>query len=185
MTAIGFLETSSIAKGIEASDAMCKMAEVSLAKTAVIPRGKYIVLVTGKVGEVQSAMRAGLDIAGKTAVHHFILPNVHPQVLGALDKRVSVDKLEAVGIIETVEAAPSVHAADAGPRYSGVRRAVSLGSCPRQSRRSEDDVGDRLDAPVAVPEGDDQPQRRSVSWRDPLVGHEPRKHHLRMAELRQ
>ena len=32
--AVGFLEGNSIAKGIEAADAMCKMASVKLAKTA-------------------------------------------------------------------------------------------------------------------------------------------------------
>lgn len=129
--ALGFIETSSIAKGIEAVDAMRKMAEVRLAKTAVIPRGKYIILVTGTVGEVQSAMRAGLDTAGPTTLHHFLLPNVHPQVLAALDKRVGVDKLEAVGIIETKEAAPSVHAADAAVKAAQVHllevRAVAPG----------------------------------------------------------
>jgi len=96
--AIGFIETSSIAKGIEASDAMCKMAEVRLHKTAAIPRGKYIILVSGLVGEVESAMRAGMEIAGQTVIHRFIIRNVHEQVLEALDRRVQVEKLEAVGI---------------------------------------------------------------------------------------
>ncbi len=118
--AIGFIETSSIAQGILASDAMCKMAEVKLAKTAAIPRGKYIIMVTGPVGEVESAMRAGLDSAKGTVIHHFILRNVHAQVLAALDKRVPVPSLEAVGIIETKEAAPAVHAADASAKAAKV-----------------------------------------------------------------
>jgi microcompartment protein CcmL/EutN len=118
--AIAFIETSSIAKGIEASDAMCKMAEVKLHKTAVIPRGKYIILVSGPVGEVESALRAGLDVAGKTVIHHFIIQNVHQQVLDALDKRVAVERLEAVGIIETKEAAPAFHAADAAAKAAAV-----------------------------------------------------------------
>ena len=118
--AVAFLETSSIAKGIEASDAMCKMAEVKLAKTAAIPRGKYIILISGPVAEVESAIRAGLDIARGTVIHHFIIRNVHEQVLKALDKRVPAEALEAVGIIETKEAAPAVHAADAAAKAAKV-----------------------------------------------------------------
>ena len=57
--AIGLIESSSIAKGIEATDVMCKMAGVDLKKGAVIARGKYLILVSGPVGEVESSMRAG------------------------------------------------------------------------------------------------------------------------------
>jgi len=118
--AIAFIETSSIAKGIEASDAMCKMAEVKLAKAAAIPRGKYILLVSGPAGEVESALREGLRIAGDSVIHHFIIRNLHQQVLDTLDKKVAPEKLEAVGIIETKEAAPAVHAADAAAKAAGV-----------------------------------------------------------------
>jgi len=118
--AIAFIETSSIAKGIEASDAVCKMAEVKLHKTAVIARGKYIILLSGPVGEVESSLRAGLEIAGKTVIHSFIIRNVHQQVLNALDKRVQVEKLDAVGIIETKEAGPAFHAADAAAKAASV-----------------------------------------------------------------
>src|SRR6266571_4938405 len=37
--AIGFIETSSIARGIEATDAMLKMAGVELLMTTIVPRG--------------------------------------------------------------------------------------------------------------------------------------------------
>ena len=82
--AIGFIETSSIALGIEASDAMVKMADVELKLGTVIARGKYIIMVTGTVGEIESAMRAGRAGVGDSLVHHFIIRNVHTQVLEAL-----------------------------------------------------------------------------------------------------
>jgi microcompartment protein CcmL/EutN len=111
-TSIGFLETSSIAQGILACDAMVKMAEVKIAKAAAIARGKYIIMITGSTGEVESALRAGRSSVGETLVHQFIVRNVHQQVLDALDKRVPGAALEAVGIIETKDAAAAVHAAD-------------------------------------------------------------------------
>src|ERR1700676_3807920 len=95
--AVGFLECNSIAKGIEAADAMCKMASVKLAKTAIIARGKYIIHITGPVGEVESSMRAGREVLGKTLVDEVLIRNVHSQVVAALDKRVPVEVLGAVG----------------------------------------------------------------------------------------
>jgi microcompartment protein CcmL/EutN len=119
--ALGFLETSSIAKGIEASDAMCKMASVRLSRAGVIPRGKYTIQVSGPVGEVESALRAGAEIAGDAVVHKVIIRNVHQQVMDAMDKRLAVEVLEAVGVIETREAIAAIHAADAAAKAAKVR----------------------------------------------------------------
>lgn len=118
--ALGLLETASIAKGIEASDAMCKMASVELFKTHVLARGKYVVLISGPVGEVESSLRAGVEIAKDSVIHHFIIRNVHQQVLDSLDRRVPVPALDAVGVIETKEAISAVGAADAAAKAARV-----------------------------------------------------------------
>lgn len=119
--AVGFLEGTSIAKGIEASDAMVKMASVKLAKTSVLARGKYAILITGPVGEVESAMRAGKEVLGKTLVDEVLIRNVSNQVVDTLDKRRPVDSLGAVGVIETKEAIAAVLAADAAAKAASVR----------------------------------------------------------------
>ncbi|MBI3289603.1 MAG: BMC domain-containing protein [Elusimicrobia bacterium] len=119
--AVGFLESSSIAKGIEATDAMVKMASIKLAKTTIVARGKYIIFVTGAQGEVESSMRAGREILGKTLIDEVVIRNVHNQVVAALDKRVPVEVLGAVGIIETKEAIAAVLAADAAAKAASVR----------------------------------------------------------------
>ena len=119
--AVGLLEVSSIAKGIEAADAMCKMASVTLVKTSVIARGKYTILISGPVGEVESSLRAGTEIAKDTVIHHFIIRNVHQQVLDTLEKRKPVELLDALGIIETKEAIAVVQAADAAAKAANVR----------------------------------------------------------------
>ncbi|MFH1725492.1 MAG: BMC domain-containing protein [Elusimicrobiota bacterium] len=118
--AIGLLETSSIAKGIEASDAMCKMAGVELVKADIIARGKYMILVSGPVGEVESAMRAGAQTADRTVVHRVIIRNVHQHVLDALEKRRTVPELDALGVIETKDAIAAVHAADSAAKAAKV-----------------------------------------------------------------
>lgn len=118
--AVGFLESSSIAKGIEASDAMVKMASVKLAKTVIVARGKYIILITGPVGEVESSMRAGRAVLDKALVDEVLIRNAAQQVVDSLDKRRPVETLGAVGIIETKEAIAAVLAADAAAKAASV-----------------------------------------------------------------
>lgn len=118
--AVGFLETSSLAKGVEATDAMVKMAQVKLVKTSVVARGKLIIFISGAQGEVESAMRAGREVLGKTLVDEVLIRNVHNQVVAALDKRVPVEVLGAVGLIETKEAISAVLAADAAAKAASV-----------------------------------------------------------------
>lgn len=118
--AIGILETSSIAKGVECADVMCKAAGVELSKAGPLPRGKFIVIVSGPVGEVESSLRAGAEAAADFKIAHFIIRNVHEQVVAALEKRVPSETLESVGIIETGEASPVVFAADAAAKAARV-----------------------------------------------------------------
>jgi microcompartment protein CcmL/EutN len=117
---IGFLETSSIAKGILATDAMMKMANVELLLTSMLPRGKYIVMIGGTVADVQQSMRAGLDAAGAAVVDQFLIENVHPQLPPAIRGRVKVPDIEAVGVLETKEVASAIYAADAAVKAAAV-----------------------------------------------------------------
>jgi microcompartment protein CcmL/EutN len=118
--AIAMLETSSIARGIEATDAMMKRASVELLLTTIVPRGKYLVLIGGDVADVEAALRAGRDTAGNTVVDEFFIQNVHPQLPPAIKGRVKVDALEAVGIIETKEVASAIYAGDAAVKAARV-----------------------------------------------------------------
>ena len=118
--AIGFLEVSSIAKGIETMDAMMKMAEVDLLHTQAISRGKFTILIGGEQAEVEQSLQAGIQTADETLIDHFIIPNVHEQILPALKSRVQVEELEAVGVIETKDAAASILAADAAAKKAAV-----------------------------------------------------------------
>lgn len=118
---IGFIETSSIAKGIEATDSMMKMADVDLLMTTIIPRGKYLIMIGGKVADVESSLRAGLATAGDTVLDHFIIQNVHPELPAAIKSRVKVDRIEAVGIIETKEVASAIYAGDAAVKSAAIK----------------------------------------------------------------
>ena len=118
--AIAMLETSSIARGIEATDAMMKRASVDLLLTTIVPRGKYLVLIGGDVADVEAALRAGRETAANTVVDEFFIQNAHPQLPAAIKGKVKVETLEAVGIIETKEVASAIYAGDAAVKAANV-----------------------------------------------------------------
>jgi microcompartment protein CcmL/EutN len=118
--AIGFLETSSIARGIEATDAMMKKADVELLMTLIVPRGKYLIMIGGMVADVESSMAAGREVAGDSVLDHFLIQNAHPQLPAAIKGRVKVEAVEAVGIIETKEVASAIYAGDAAAKAAAV-----------------------------------------------------------------
>ena len=62
--AIGMVELSSIAKGIETSDYMVKAAQVDLLRSSTVCPGKYVVIVGGDTGDVKAAMQEGLARGG-------------------------------------------------------------------------------------------------------------------------
>ena len=118
--AIGFLETSSIARGIDATDAMMKMADVELLMTTIVPRGKYLIMIGGRVADVEQSMRAGRESAAGTVVDEFLIQNAHPQLAAAIKGRVKVRELGAIGVIETREVASAIYAGDAAAKAAAV-----------------------------------------------------------------
>jgi microcompartment protein CcmL/EutN len=118
--ALGLIETASIARGVEALDALLKRARVDVLLTSVLPRGKYLILFGGGVAEVEEALKAGLEIAGGSVLDHFLIPSVHPQLPAAIKGRVAVAGLDAVGLIETRDVASSVYAGDAAAKAAAI-----------------------------------------------------------------
>jgi len=110
--AIGLVEFNSIARGIEAADAMVKTAMVDLVIANPVCPGKYIVLVSGDVAAVQSAVKAGVNTAGQSVVDEFMLPNVHPSVFPAITATSEVAEVQALGVIEAFTVASLIVAAD-------------------------------------------------------------------------
>lgn len=110
--AIGMVELSSIAKGIETSDYMVKAAQVDLIRSSTVCPGKYIVIVAGDTGGVKASMREGIEHAGAYLVDSLLIPNVHEQLIPALSGTITVDKPGAVGVIEFYSVASAIQAAD-------------------------------------------------------------------------
>lgn len=120
MHAIGMIESNSIAKGIEIGDAMLKTAEVTLLVAKTICPGKYIVLVGGDVAAVEQSVKAGLGVSPEVVVDDFLIPNIHPSILPAIGGGTVVERVGAVGIIETFSVASTVEAGDLAVKAADV-----------------------------------------------------------------
>ena len=118
--AIGLVESNSIAKGFEICDAMAKTASVTVLVAKSICPGKYIVMIGGDVAAVRQSVEAGGATAGSTIVDTFVIPNIHPSVLPAISGGNSIEKVEAMGVIETYSVAATIEAADAAVKAASV-----------------------------------------------------------------
>jgi len=79
MKAIGMVETKGYVGLVEASDAMCKAADVELSKRIEIGGGFVTSVVSGDVGSVKAAVEAGANAAGKVGelVSCHVIPAPH------------------------------------------------------------------------------------------------------------
>ncbi len=84
--AIGLIETKGLVGLIEASDAMCKAANVTLVRTVEIGGGYVTVVVRGDVGSVRAAVDAGAAAAkavGELVAFH-VIPRPHEGLLAGM-----------------------------------------------------------------------------------------------------
>lgn len=112
MNAIGFIELTSIARGIEATDRMLKAARVEVLASHPICAGKYVTLIAGDVADVNTAVEVGVRASGHFLVDKLILSNVHPDVYPAVSGAAEIPAIDALGVIETFVCASCIVAAD-------------------------------------------------------------------------
>ncbi|WP_338081148.1 BMC domain-containing protein [Angelakisella massiliensis] len=117
---IGFLELNSIAKGIEAADAILKAAEVDLIFAKPSCPGKYHVLFTGEVAAVKASLDAGAAVGGAHVVDQCVIPRVHPQVIKAINLAAPPSERNAVGVMEFFSVTASIYGADAAVKAADV-----------------------------------------------------------------
>lgn len=120
MITIGFLELNSIAKGIEATDAMCKAARVDLLSARPSCPGKYHILISGEVSAVQSSLKAGRSIGKSNIIDELLIPRVHPEVVSAIHMATMPENPQAIGVLEYFSVAGSITGADAAVKSANV-----------------------------------------------------------------
>ncbi|KNZ42481.1 BMC domain-containing protein [Acetobacterium bakii] len=121
INAIGFIELNSIAKGIEVADHMLKVANVQLMFSTATCPGKYITLIYGDVGSVENSIKAAKLLGGEFIIDDLMIPNVDEQIFPAITGSSNVEKIGAIGVIESLAMASLIVAADTCVKASGVQ----------------------------------------------------------------
>lgn len=129
---IGLIELGSIAAGYLITDAMLKASDVELVLSRSICSGKYMVMVRGEVGAVQSAVAAGVEAGNFSVIDSFVIANVDETIFPAIAGITKAERLEALGILESFSVASLIEGADAAVKSAAVqlvelRLAMALG----------------------------------------------------------
>ena len=122
INSIGLIELSSVATGFVVEDLMLKAGNVHLLLARSICSGKFLIVVSGDVTSVQSALVAGATAAGASLIERRQIARVHPSVLQAISQTVEIDpsQLRSIGVIETFSAASIIEVADAAVKSANV-----------------------------------------------------------------
>lgn len=119
--AIGMIEFKTVAAGITAADQMVKTAQVELLEAQTVCPGKYIALIAGDL----SAVRAAVERAGMTRpdelIDSFVLGNPDESIFPAIYGSSQIDGVNALGILETYDAASIIVAADIAAKTAIVK----------------------------------------------------------------
>jgi microcompartment protein CcmL/EutN len=118
--ALGMIETMSIPLGIQAGDAMLKAAAVELVAAQAACAGKYIVIVEGEVAAVRSSVEAGKASAGSALVDSLVISGIHEQVAPAIGAAAEIDRVDALGVMESYSMCAAVQAADTAVKTAAV-----------------------------------------------------------------
>lgn len=118
---IGLLELKSIPVGVQAADEMLKAADIDLLVANPICPGKYVIIISGQVGAVKSAMKVGEHCANVSMIGSHIINNVHDSVVPALVGTADMNNIVSLGMLETMSALTVVRAADIAAKASNVR----------------------------------------------------------------
>ncbi|MBQ8683309.1 MAG: BMC domain-containing protein [Clostridia bacterium] len=118
--AVGVIEIKNIPKGVEACDDALKSAGVRLISAHPSCPGKYEILVTGSIAEVQTALEHVQDKYEHHVLDCTLMGRIDQAVIMALMGAQPVTEHKALGIIETYSGASIIKAADAAVKAANV-----------------------------------------------------------------
>ncbi len=119
--ALGSMELASIARGIVVLDQMAKRAETTIVANRTLSPGRYWLLISGEVAEVEEAMAAARAAAQEDLVDALLLPDPSDALRAALANELTVDLDESLAIVETLTLAGALLGLDRAVKDAGVR----------------------------------------------------------------
>ena len=99
-TAIAAFEIASIARGIFVLDQMAKRAETAIIAARTVTPGKYFIIISGNVAEVEEACTAAESFMQEDYIDHVIIRDPHPMLRQTLACELQPQFDEALAIFE-------------------------------------------------------------------------------------
>jgi microcompartment protein CcmL/EutN len=127
--ALGVLELSSIARGVQVADAVVKRAPSTLLLSRPVSGGKHIIVLRGPVASVSESMQAGIDAAAEKLIDSLELPHAHEQLWSLIypgfaghvrSSRWENPAGDSVAIVETTTVCATLGAADASAKVAPI-----------------------------------------------------------------
>lgn len=114
--AIGMIEYKTVSSGVVATDNMVKTSDVELIEAETVCPGKYIAIIAGDLSAVDAAVKNAQAQNGENLIDSFVLGNPHESIFPAIYGTTHLEKVRALGILETFDAAAIIQAADAAAK---------------------------------------------------------------------
>jgi microcompartment protein CcmL/EutN len=130
--ALALVEIDGVARGLRCVDVLVKRAPVTLHEANLIEPGRFLILFSGGVAEVEESFAAATELGGDRVVETMLLPVVHPLLVCGLAGALDLDSPDTVGVVEGRRVAGVLEACDrslkdASVRLAGVRTQGGLG----------------------------------------------------------
>ena len=121
MYSVGVIEIKSIAAGVQACDDALKAAGITLVSAHAVCPGKFEMVLTGELSNVQTAMDIVKAKAGEKVIDATMMGRIDETVIAAMLGTLDVKPNGALGIIETFSGASAIKAADTAVKTSNVQ----------------------------------------------------------------
>lgn len=119
--AIGMIEFKTVSAGITAADIMVKTAAVELLEAQTVCPGKYIALIAGDLSAVRAAVESAEHTRPEEFIDSFVLGNPDASIFPAIYGTSHIEEVDALGILETYDAASIIVAADIAAKTAIVK----------------------------------------------------------------
>lgn len=117
---VGVIELKSIPKGVEATDAALKSAGVEMVSAHPACPGKYEIILTGSISNVQAAVDHVRAKFENYVIDSSVMGRIDEQVISALFGTQTTAKTGSLGLVETFSAATAIKAADVAVKTAKV-----------------------------------------------------------------
>jgi microcompartment protein CcmL/EutN len=117
---LGVLEFRSVAIGLAATNDMLKRSSIELVFSTVLCPGKYVVMISGDIEAVKEAVRAVANFDESQILGRAVISNLNSEIFGALTGTTNCKASGALGVVETLDVASAVEAADIAAKSANI-----------------------------------------------------------------